>query len=642
MNRMSKVCLYSLYIAASFLIIHPTGAATTPYTGEILFKQTNARIIERDNIRWAGVPDEDVKYLKFRTIMSSLDGSRLFFNVYCEFCDEAQSGYKNRPFVANGMGKNIQDISSIFPTDLTSSAYGWGNMRINDDGSKVFIAAQRDVGNERLDTVYYMELPSGNTGKAVFDDFVANLFDWFTIDKKGDRLYLGKYDEGYDDSLKRNRSGLYYADLDLSRNWYLDILNLPCTYQCSNLAMMDYMGSSLTGDHTFFTWNAGQAMNICTGDECNHKALWHITLGGSATLLTSDEHYWVSLNKPHGSPHGWRGISTEAGETVLYAYIHREGDPLELNAVDRATQAETLLTWTTDVNGYDEYFITPSGRFVFVRGGMGSFGGHHYHTLFDQQQDSTRDSWSYFLPRVYSMSNLVQDRYYFVTYDDSVYRIDTQANTAGDFSQAPNISRIAFSGPVVWDNDATQLTVTANVSDMQGRENIDKVLLTVLIEGMEDTYWFMPREPLAFPTQDPGDTLLYDDGTHGDLTAGDGVFTFDGIATRKGDREGPDAWNTWYQHYTLPNDVGIRVIAFDKDGNSTIADTALTIAGCELATKTFSTDISGKELVCTTDRIELAGLSVKKGAEVHLNAPNVTFGLNTHVEKGALLTVGTE
>lgn len=87
----------------------------------------------------------------------------------------------------------------------------------------------------------------------------------------------------------------------------------------------------------------------------------------------------------------------------------------------------------------------------------------------------------------------------------------------------------------------------------------------------------MARKPLAFPSGDPGSTRLYDDGTHGDAVSGDGVYTFDSIATRKGNRVGNGVYNTWYQHYTLPADVGIRVVVKDQDNNYTIADSTLRV-----------------------------------------------------------------
>jgi len=142
------------------------------------------------------------------------------------------------------------------------------------------------------------------------------------------------------------------------------------------------------------------------------------------------------------------------------------------------------------------------------------------------------------------------------------------------FLKAPNIKSIRFSASGLLHQDGATIAVEVEVSDAQGLGNLEWVQLTTLIEGKEDAPFYIVRTPLAYPTGDPGSTFLYDDGTHGDRMAGDGIFTFDQIATRKGDYDG---WNTWYSHYTLPADVGIRVIAKDVEENYTIADTQLTI-----------------------------------------------------------------
>lgn len=146
--------------------------------------------------------------------------------------------------------------------------------------------------------------------------------------------------------------------------------------------------------------------------------------------------------------------------------------------------------------------------------------------------------------------------------------------TKGDPS-APYVQQIAFNAPVLLDYENSTIGVRVMVTDPQGTGNIEWVKLTPLVEGQEEPSWAMGREPLAFPTGDPGSTLLYDDGTHGDATAGDGIFSFDSIATRKGDYEG---FNTWYKHYSLPAPVGIRIIVKDKDNNYAIADTQFVIS----------------------------------------------------------------
>ncbi|WP_419653496.1 hypothetical protein [Thiolapillus sp.] len=121
--------------------------------------------------------------------------------------------------------------------------------------------------------------------------------------------------------------------------WYLDIHDLPCNGMCDNLNALGYMGNSKRDDHTFFVWNSGAPSNICSGEDCNHNVLWHSQLDGRAERLTDREHYWVDTDIG-----GWRGISSERGETVLYNYIDRKGDPQTLVTVDRANRTEKELT----------------------------------------------------------------------------------------------------------------------------------------------------------------------------------------------------------------------------------------------------------------------------------------------------------
>jgi hypothetical protein len=288
----------------------------------------------------------------------------------------------------------------------------------------------------------------------------------------------------------------------------------------------------------------------------------------TVTKLTPDDHYWVWSGDE-------RGVCDQTGSRVLYQYRHLPGDPKITDLVDVATGTSAQLTWTDDLNPV-KAFITRSGDFAMFSGEKGDAGSNQYLTLVDLDHGLERDTWSYFLPPIEREVSAItnDDGTYFVTNYVNLQRVDMAVGLSGDHSQAPNITAIAFTAPYLWHDDSAQIGITVNVTDAQGLGNIDTVTLAVLVEGVEEPIWSMPREPLAFPSGDPGATWLYDDGTHGDTTAGDGIYSFDTIATRKTD---PATWNTWYSHFTLPHQVGIRIIAEDVDGNATIADTKLWI-----------------------------------------------------------------
>lgn len=611
-----------LALVGGMAAVSEVQAISTPYAGEIEHRQAVVRILERSDVIWDGVPAPTE--LQFEWVTASADGSRVFFNVRCPYCP-GEAGYSNRPFIADSGGGGLEDVSDLFPADLVSAAWSWGNMRINDDGSWLFIET---LNNSGYNHVYYRDNHSRQVAKACTDDFDPATFDWFGIDGTGAELYLGEYDAGWSEALQRNRRGLFYADVGGPAEWYFDIHGLPCTEGCDDLNMMSFMGNAAEADRSFFLWNSDEGGWHCTGDGCLHNALWYADLDGSAAKVTDEEHYWASGGD-------WRGISTADGERVLYLYTELPGEPMQANLVHIPTGAETPVTWTSDLNGFDPLFVTPSGRKVFVRGTAGDH-GYHYHTLFDTLDGSRRDTWSYYIPAAWHLSGMAEDRYYFATHADALYRVDTAPSASADYGAAPRVGPIAFDAPALWHGDGGLIGVSARVSDAQGAADIEWVRLVVLVDGMEAPPFYMARAPLAYPAGDWSSNPLYDDGTHGDDTAGDGLFTFDQVATRKGDYDG---MNTWFNEFDLPHEVGVRIIAKDLAGNYGFADTTLTILDepCQTGTLSLSNQtISVKRTLCAEDSVELGpGLAAVAGADLYVTAPKIRLLPDSHLEFGA-------
>jgi hypothetical protein len=536
-------------------------AESTSYPAPILYKQANTLILDKEDIKGWPADDPNSDYRQFTGVTVSADGSKVLFSACADY---TAIGTDCRPFVVDPDGTGLLDASAVFPPDIKSRSWGWGNMRINDDGSRFFVMAHRyesGVIDERQ--VYYYDIPGGTAGRAETDGFAPpEAADWFNINSTGSRFYHGKYDNG-------PAEGFWYTDFGGSKNLIFDVSTLPCdagTQLCDHLNLAAFLGSSAQGDRTFFSW---MSYYLSNGSPDNRSAMWFSDLSGNTQKLTGDDHSWVWSGD-------WRGVSNSDGTWALYARRHASGDPYQLYVVDVATGGEELVTWTSRTST-PASFMTRSGRYVFVAGESGD-AGVHYHTLIDLVSGGERDSWSYHLPTSGNVSNITaDDRYYYVTttqLGSSLYRVDTAPEASADFSQAPNIEAIRFSCPYLLHDESGRVAVSVKVTDSQGAANIESVLLTAIVEGRESPPWPMGRGPLAFPSGDPGSTWLYDDGTHGDETPGDGVFSFDAIATRKGDYEG---FNTWYSHFSLPHNVGIRIVAKDKDSNYTIADTELTI-----------------------------------------------------------------
>lgn len=559
-KRLSS-CL-SLFLLVSLVWI--TDGKTAWYEPGIEYQQAVTKILKRGDISWGNKADN---YYKFSNIvMASADGSKVLFTGKCEFCDKAEV----RPFLVNPDGSGLKDISDMLPSDITSRWFGWNNMTICDDGSKVFFRAVVETGYYDDEYLYVYDVASGITRLAIemddgFSPFGSN---WrFRINETGTRVYMDKYDAGWDETLQKHKKGLFYADTGSTRQWYFDIDELSCQSQCGNMNMFNLMGVSVQNDRAFFQWNSDY--NKTDGSN-QHIRLYYTDLSGNHIAL-SDEHYLIYDGD-------WRGISDTKGDTVIYCYIHEYGTPRKLAVVDVASKTLKDVAWTKGLNGFKAH-MSRSGEYVLVNGEYGD-GGTYYQTMLDLESGTSRDTWSYYMmSRWGGTSNITKDdRYYFYTIDENdansgLYRIDTR--TTGD-DNAPYINSIKFSAPALLDQEDTKISVQVEISDPQGINNIEWVTLLPLIDGQEDPSWPMGRAPLAFPSGDPGSIRLYDDGTHGDSAAGDGIYTFDSISTRKDGRDG-DGWNTWYQHYTLPADLGIRVIVKDKENNYTIADTTLRI-----------------------------------------------------------------
>ncbi len=553
MSRSAKKPLMSALILC-LVLVGFTSTSHAQYEAPILFKQTISQIVVTDQVDGWPPGHETSIWRSFNGVVASADASKVFFSVcvrysYPDVC---------RAFVANSDGTGLQDVSAIFPSNLVSSTWGWGNMVINDDGSEVFIRAQTDDGKVYIQ---YLDTSTLTTGQAVSQWWWSGYFDWYTANSSASRLYTGKHDWGYNDSLGRNLRGLGYTNRNGLATQYMDIYDLPCFGLCNNLNGLYFMGSSVQGDHSFFSWTSNYEGNASIN---NRSAMWHTTLAGPAHKLTTEDHLWVDQGD-------WRGVCTEDGSTAVYQYLHRSGDPKEIHVVDVATGTERFISSTTDLNPVHT-FITRDGHYLFAQGSKGEY-GYHYNTLYDLEGGGARDSWSYHIPWPNDYSNITDDnRYYFVSRNEALYRVDMGG---GEFGKAPNVNSISFSEPYLWHDASAQIGIEVDISDAQGVSNVEWVRLDVLVEGFEEPDFYMPRLPLAFPATDGDWTLLHDDGTHGDVTAGDGTFTHDAIATRKGSY---DDWNTWFTNFSLPHDVGIRIVVKDLDGNYTTADTNLWIS----------------------------------------------------------------
>jgi hypothetical protein len=556
-SRLISRCILALAVLGLSAL---TTAGAADFPSNIEFREDFVKILDREDVVWDNAKSV---YHNFSGIQVSADGSQVLFTVACEFCDSA-FGHRKRIFLANPDGSGLHDISTaLYPKDIVDSWWSWGNLKINDDASRIFLNAVRETGYYDTNYWYTYSVPDQQRVEAVqnFHGTVSAL-----INGEGSRLYFSPYATSYDPALGRTPKGLFYADTGGFQIQYMDLIDLPCTIgDCASgfsaTNFISLKGTSALDDHAFFAWSHAYGAS-------DSWEIYHARPGEAPAPLTNASHHWVKRDLEP------RGICSEDGSLALYEYIHRYGEPRILSVVEVDTGIETKLTRTTDLNGW-EAFMSRDGRYVLVAGSAGSEGGAHYRTLFDLHNLTQRDTHSYHLPGGLShISNLTADNTsYFLSHADVLYRVDLQPTTT--VTKAPRITRVAWTAPALLDDPEARIGIRVTVTDDTGAAGIEWVTLLPLIEGREKPDWAMGRGPLAYPTGDFSSTRLYDDGTHGDAITGDGVFSFDAIATRQEGRD--DFWNTWYQHVTLPASLGIRIIAKDGDGNYGIADTQLLI-----------------------------------------------------------------
>lgn len=536
-----KQCLMLLL----FFLLIPVSHAYQP---AVEFQETFNNIIAMDQVSdWS--PESNRKIYE---LAMSGDGSRVAFKVALTYC-QSTDPVCWKLYVVNADGTNLVDITP----DVSPITY----LRMNQNGSRVFFRSPV-IGN--YTDIYYCDVAGKSCNIAVQEGLWR--FDFrvpYSIDSTGDNLYF-KHDDGWDEVSKTYHQGLYTARTGGSKSRVMDISELPCDSECGNMNLLRFLGASGSGSDLLFVYNHDYLGG-------NATSLWGYSNGRPVQLDESHTYVWDTQNI-------FGHMLSSDGSTALYTYQDKGTNGATLNLVDMETLDIIPLAYT------DDYFGTPMKSMAALSqdGRYARYRGQGYLTRVDRNDGSRRDLLSYSTRMRLSLwenqiSNFSADnqRYFILNQDETSGSKLTRAdiNTSAT-ANAPAISNINFSASALLHADDSTIAISVNVSDPQGLGDIESVRIATLVEGLEEPDFDMDREPLAFPSGDPGGTLLYDDGTHGDATAGDGIFSFDAIATRKG---GYDGSNTFYQQFTLPHNVGVRIVAKDKSQNYSIVDVPLTI-----------------------------------------------------------------
>jgi hypothetical protein len=526
-----KTIYLALFIQLSLILISITWA----FSPKIDYREVLTPIFEKNAIGmfW---------------MTNSADGSKIAFTTTAEH------------YIANNDRLYVMNTDGTELTDLTSKLIDILNVRdlvdfqLNKYGSRLIFRSKP------LSRIYIF-----NTDKGELIPFFIQLErseDWrksFGINAKGNRIYYRDFiwlDEN-------SRPGLYKCTVPDSLVepqgciQYLNIDQLPGGTERPDVGPLLFLGHSIDADRTLFTWSMGSLpQSIWVIDD---TGLYPGPINFIPKKVTFDVQWlWSVANLPNE-------IISADGRLAL-AYI---SDPLfgtvpKLFVVDLDSKAEkpTLFKLLAEVysgGGLTWPHISPSGR--YARFTCGGFNFTRYDLLTDEMRDTASLC---FDSTIQMASNITEnDRYYFIytSFLNSegsnvvqIYRVDMEPT---DFSNAPNITDINFINRGLTNAGDTNATVTAFVSDAQGDSTIEWVRLMGLLNGIEKPG--NSGEPFYFQQ------TFFDNGTNGDIYAGDGIYTNSSVVAVK----------EFFQTIAKPIKIGIRIVARDIDGHYTIVDSVI-------------------------------------------------------------------
>lgn len=512
-----------LLALALFLVIlgtSPAGAAT--YPAPIKYKQTMVRILAESQVSGWLAPNGR----HFREMAVSADGTKIGFTVKLDSFIDKHTYLAN----ADGSGDPV-DITGTLPGGMNPKDVA--SLVMNDPGTRLFF---RDypTGN-----IYYFDTtPPYSSHTALLGAAWVDGRKPYTLDQAGNTLYL-KHQVAPEGIW---RVGLYSCPVGGAPSIIFNIDEITHTVDYN----LRYLGSGKFGPPLFFTFDA---------DYWSGNDFFMYKTGPVRLPDETHQYIWDEQDLPNTI------VSADGGK-ILYA-IKDGSNPKQLHLVDAATGAKKFIIQTG--GGFDWPTLAADASLARISNGS------YKATRIDLNTLAQRDTASYWFGEYGSigasagLSDLTQDkRYYFLASKTSannaaIHRIDMAPT---DFSQAPNITNLAFNQPYLPFDDTKFITITAQLSDAKGLANLHWVKMMPLWDGVE------AREGEIYQTLWFGAADLYDDGTHGDQVAGDGIYTNNTITVQK--------WCTFYNN--LPKKPGLRLIAKNLDNHYTIADTEILVA----------------------------------------------------------------
>jgi hypothetical protein len=505
-----------------FFFIYAT-ISSADFPTAIEYKQTMVRVLQESDIQgWPGGGFETTGR-HTESVAVSANGAKVGFVVRL-------NTYSDRHiYVMNGDGTGLVDLTGNLP-----SGVGFGTLQLNDDGSRLFFW-DYGAGN-----IYYFDTSPPYACHPAYkpDAFWVGSKRSYGLNSAGTVIYLKHFWNVENISHYGLVSTVVGSNV---LNPVVDVLNL--TPEKKTEYSLDFVDAARSGGRLIFTyypdywtdqrevlWETNPLQPVL--DEW-HNMIWD----NSAT----------SLQYCH--------IMNADGSKALYNFQNTGYRP-EVHFLNLNTGAKSLVAQLVDSYDFLNYpALSPDGSIA-----RWSSGGYNS-TRINLATGDLRDTFSYWFPEAGAIgySNLTDltadNRYYYMGGADpsgksGIHRIDMGPTST---APAPDVTAITFGRPQLIFGDSTPVTVTVNVSDPNGLDNIDSVKMHTLVDGRE------------FPAGQVYEPLVY----YAPLTAtGGGGYT--GTVY-------PNTGCSFYTTYTLPRPVGLRIVVRNKEEHYTIADTSIMV-----------------------------------------------------------------
>ena len=575
------------YIVMMILFIVTIDTSIAAFYGRIDFKETLNTFFDQDDLNDWMVSSTGGGLVK--SITSNVTGSKIAFLI-----DNKNAGaeFNRHVFVANGDGSGLSDITSQLntcmqnnmPKGLLFSNVTAGNLegvKLSDDGSRLFYWIL-DIYDSRPESVYYSpikkdfiwyyDLAGGACGGAAHNTDSEGYNELLGIDMyhppvtiltpKNDGSELFFHHIANNNTNICENYGMYMAETGGYAQLLVSRTEMPV---CSVYTSWNFVDASTDGMKLFFFDDESSWVN--PNDETK-ITVYMKYVGGNL----------VKLNDTPLEGFRYKSLSRAAsadGSKLLFPAKEKDADYYSYYVMDTETKSKMLLK---NGNTYISFeAISPAGNAVLLAGTDKESGLFYLGESDPARADSIvkkRNPLSNF-PSPDRMSGLSSDNQslFYGNYSGDVvsYYSDVKIRkvdmSPADFSQAPNIVSIGFSKRGLVHDASTEIYVYAKVSDAQGLESIQGVSLYSYVAEPCTIYDYV-GSPIYNAT-------LYDKGTNGDITEGDGIYTGK-IKTHHS-----SSTDFFDNICTLPSYIRIRIVARDRDENYCAAETPLQIVETE-------------------------------------------------------------